>query len=159
MRWCPSPGCIDPSWQTFAVIFVRFQSAVPNRRGRFPGVFAVANGLALEDRLSSGDREAWRQANASMNAAYALPTATDPDCYDPDLYPCAAAWFKADGGLRLIGQTQFYLELLDRYSCPWVELRSLHPGHIHYEDEVQVVVTPYTFPSDWPFRGRGFSQP
>ncbi len=92
-----------------------------------------------------------------MNAAYALPTVTDPDCYDPDLHPRAAAWFKAGGGLHLIEQTQFYLDLLDRYSCLWVELRSTHPGHIHYEGEVQVVATPYTFPGDWPLRERGSS--
>lgn len=74
-----------------------------------------------------------------------------PDCYDADVRPGAAAWFKTDGGLHLIERTQFYLGLLDQYSCPWVELRSTHPGHIHYEDDVQVVVTPYAFPEDWPF--------
>ncbi|WP_164488335.1 MULTISPECIES: hypothetical protein [unclassified Plantibacter] len=33
-------------------MFVRFQSAVPNRQGRYPGVFAMANGLHASGRLS-----------------------------------------------------------------------------------------------------------
>ncbi len=32
--------------------FRRFQSAVPNRHGRFPGLFALANGLREQRRLS-----------------------------------------------------------------------------------------------------------
>ncbi|MEH3088457.1 MAG: hypothetical protein PGN24_02270 [Microbacterium arborescens] len=35
--------------------FVRFQSMVPNRRGRFPGVFALVNGLASQGMLSLDD--------------------------------------------------------------------------------------------------------
>lgn len=41
-------------------VYVRFQSAVPNRRGAFPGVFALANGLAGDGRLSAEDLRLWR---------------------------------------------------------------------------------------------------
>ncbi|MBF4607405.1 hypothetical protein [Curtobacterium sp. VKM Ac-1393] len=45
-----------------------------------------------------------------------------------------------------------YLDLLDRYRIPWVELRTTSPGHITYEDEVQIVATPMDQSHDWPFR-------
>lgn len=92
---------------------MRFQSATPNRRGRYPGVFALANGLAEEGLLAAADRQLWRQANDRV--------------------------------------TGFYLDLLDRYDVPWVELRTSAPGPIHYEDRVQVVTTPWAYPEDWPF--------
>ncbi len=43
------------------------------------------------------------------------------------------------------------LELLDRYDVRWVELRTNTPGRITYEDDVQVVAVPFSYPDDWPF--------
>jgi hypothetical protein len=36
-----------------------------------------------------------------------------------------------------------YLQLLDTHGVECVELRSADPGRVVYEDDVQVVVTPY----------------
>ncbi|MFK5688746.1 hypothetical protein ACI3EY_03695 [Ornithinimicrobium sp. LYQ92] len=133
---------------------VRFQSAVPNRRGRFPGVFALANGLAHDGLLSHADHRWWESANTAMNAAYAHPTANDPTAYDPVRHPGATSWFKDPEAAGLIERAREYLELLDRYGVPWVELRTRTPGVVHYEDEVQVVSTAYQFAEHWPFAGR-----
>ena len=134
---------------------MRFQSAVPNRHGRYPGIFALANGLARDRLLTPEDHQRWRGANDRMNAAYAHPTQTDPQCYDPQLHPHAAAWFKTEPAADLIAQTRFYCDLLDRYDVPWVELRTTRPGRIHFEDDVQVVTTPWLYPDDWFFRPTG----
>lgn len=131
--------------------FVRFQSAVPNRNGRYPGVFALANGLASNGLLSVADQRAWRHANDHMNAEYAPPTDSDPTSYDPQLYPGAVAWFKVEGAQHLLTATRFYLDMLTAYNCPWLEVRTHNPGRVHFEDEVQVVATPWTYPDDWPF--------
>nr|WP_076694660.1 hypothetical protein [Tersicoccus sp. Bi-70] len=132
--------------------FIRFQSAVPNRRGRHPGLFAMANGLARSDALSVADATWLADANRSMEAAYADPTKLVPSCYDPALHPGARSWFKVDA-VRLLRLTEDYLALLDRYDVRWTELRTRHPGRVTYEDDVQVVAVPFVHPAHWPFEG------
>lgn len=131
-------------------MFVRFQSAVPNRRGTFPGVFALANGLSADGFLSDADADWWRAANDRAEADYVDPTVADPTCFDPTINPGARSWFKSDAA-ALIRLARQYLDLLDRYGVPWVELRTRTPGHVVYEDPVQVVATPFEHSTDWPF--------
>ncbi|MGP5732955.1 hypothetical protein [Arthrobacter rhombi] len=125
--------------------FIRFQSAIPNRRGCYPGVFAMANGLAAQGVLSDDDLAWQRQANSKANALYPDPTIQSPDCYASS---SACAWFKASA-THLLTMCQEYLALLDEYEIPWVELRSRNPGRITHEDEVQIVVQPFEHPKDW----------
>lgn len=135
--------------------FVRYQSAVPNRRGAWPGVFGLANGLASDGRLTAEDQAWWAAANARATAAYTDPSTVDPDCYHPVANPGARAWFR-HSATELLELTSGYLDLLDRYELPWVELRTSTPGRIVFEDHVQVVAVPFRFPDDWPFaQGRG----
>jgi hypothetical protein len=129
--------------------YVRFQSAAPNRHGTFPGVFALANGLRDEGRLSEEELAWIAAANAHMNAAYADPSTVVADCYDRTLNPRARAWFRV-GSVDLLGITRDYLALLDRHDVPWHELRTRTPGRIVYADDVQVVAVPHTH-EEWPF--------
>lgn len=131
------------------VSLIRFQSAVANRLGTFPGVFAMANGLARAGRLSAADVAWLRAANDRATAAYPDPTASTPDCYDPGRNPGARAWFKASAK-DLLTMTADYLTFLDRYHVGWVELRTSTPGRITYEDTVQVIAVPPTHQRDWP---------
>lgn len=131
-------------------MFVRFQSVAPNRHGRFPGVFAMANGLDHDQRLDARDTARLREMNARATAAYADPSTVVPDCYDPVRHPGARSWFKADA-TTLLTMTREYLDLLDRYDIFWAELRTAHPGAVVYEDDVQVVALPASYPDDWPF--------
>ncbi|MBO1756816.1 hypothetical protein [Allobranchiibius sp. CTAmp26] len=130
--------------------YIRFQSATPNRHGRFPGVFAMANGLAKEHLLRAHDAQWLQSANTRANAAYPDPALTGSECYNLDRFPGARAWFKATA-THLLEMTGEYLELLDRYDVPWMELRTARPGRVVYEDNVQVVTTPFGYPADWPF--------
>lgn len=130
--------------------YVRFQSVVANRHGRFPGVFALANGLARAGMLTSADAAWHRAANERADALYVHPTAVVPDCYDPARNPGARAWFKATA-TELIEMTGEYLTLLDRYGIGWMELRTASPGRLTYEDGVQVVAVPPAHVDDWPF--------
>jgi hypothetical protein len=130
--------------------YVRFQSAAPNRRGTFPGVFALANGLRLSGMLSAEEGEWTDAANARAAETYADPRSVDPDCYDRARNPGARAWFLASA-TDLLAFTADYLALLDRHGVPWHELRTRTPGRIVYADDVQVVATPHTI-DDWPFR-------
>ena len=130
--------------------YVRFQSAAPNRRGTFPGVFALADGLRQSGRLSE-EEGAWMDAvNARASAGYADPRSVDPDCYDRVRNPGARAWYLASA-TDLLAFTAGYLALLDRHDVPWQELRTRTPGRIVYADDVQVIATPHTV-DDWPFR-------
>ncbi|OII12229.1 hypothetical protein BIU97_04375 [Curtobacterium sp. MCBA15_009] len=133
--------------------FVRYQSAVPNRHWRHPGVFALANGLRHDGMLEDADRDWLARANARAEEHYADPTTVAPDCYDPVLHPGARSWFR-DGAASCLQLCEPYLALLDRYGVAWVELRTRTPGHVVHEDPVQVVATPFTHPADWPFRTR-----
>jgi hypothetical protein len=65
-----------------------------------------------------------------------------PGCCDSARNPGTRSWFKATA-TELLVVAEEYLELLDRYRVPWVELRSSSPGRVVYEDEVQVVAVPH----------------
>ncbi|MGN8050872.1 hypothetical protein ACTJKO_14410 [Curtobacterium sp. 22159] len=130
--------------------WVRYQSAVPNRHGRFPGVFALANGLHRSGLLRPADAELHREANRAASGAYPDPSTVQPGCYDRDRNPGARAWFAADAA-HLLTLVEPYLGLLDRYGVPWTELRTSSPGRIVYRDPVQVIAVPLAFPDDWPF--------
>jgi hypothetical protein len=131
--------------------FLRYQSAVPNSRGSFPGVFALANGLRDSGALGDADRRGLEEANALLTEAYVDPTTVVPGCYDRAVNPGARAWFRADAA-DLLELTRFHVALLERLRVPWMELRTRTPGRIVYEDDVQVVAVPFSFPGDWPLR-------
>jgi hypothetical protein len=131
--------------------FIRYQSAVPNRRGRFPGVFAMANGLRDAGLLSEEDKQWLKIANATATATYADPTTVVADCYNSELNPGARSWFKAES-MQLLDMTAAYLDLLDRHDVPWMALHTRNPGRLVYEDAVQVVAVPHTYPDHWPLQ-------
>lgn len=130
--------------------FVRFQSAVPNRRGRFPGVFALANGLRDTGRLTDTDRRWLAAANERAEGMYVDPSTVEPGCFDDIRHPGARSWFRT-GAADLLTMSAEHLDLLDRYGVGWVELRTDHPGRTTYEDDVQIVAVPPAYPADWPF--------
>ncbi|QZQ55628.1 hypothetical protein KZI27_01795 [Curtobacterium sp. TC1] len=130
--------------------FVRFQSAVPNRRGRFPGIFALANGLRDAGRLTDTDRRWLAAANERAEGMYVDPSTVEPGCFDEVRNPGARSWFRTDA-TDLLTMSAEYLDLLDRYGVGWVELRTDRPGRTTYEDDVQIVAVPLAYPADWPF--------
>ncbi|WP_245851165.1 hypothetical protein [Brachybacterium vulturis] len=130
-------------------MFIRLQSAVPNRRGVFPGVFAMANGLRDAGLLSPTDEEQVRRWNAHGERTYTDPSTVLADCYDPAVNPGARSWFR-DDATELLQMALRYTELLDRCEVPWTQLRTARPGRIVYEDPVQVVAVPFTYDEHWP---------
>ena len=124
------------------MLYLRYQSATANARGAHPGIFGLANGLARSGLLTEEDRAWWRANNDWFDAAYPNPAEVDPTLFDKSRHPVASCWFKETAG-HLLDRVTGYLELLDRYQVDWRELRSADPGQIRYEDDVQVVVTPW----------------
>ncbi|WP_416429924.1 hypothetical protein [Paenarthrobacter nicotinovorans] len=116
--------------------FVRYQSTVTDAKGRYLGIFALANRLAKEGSLSAEDWGSWRRANDFYDAAYVTPEAS--------FYarPGAQAWFKVSA-THLLEKTDFYIDLLRRHDVPCRAVYSSDPGNVLYEDDVQVVVIPY----------------
>ncbi|MGW6285127.1 hypothetical protein [Streptomyces sp. NPDC055107] len=121
--------------------YVRFQSTERSPRGHFPGIFALANGLAGEGRLTEEQRRFWRSANDWYDAAYTDPSRVDPTVYDPGVNPGAVAWFK-ETATHLLDRIPGYLALLAAHGVPCERLESADPGRVVYEDEHQVVVVP-----------------
>ncbi|MBE7187993.1 hypothetical protein [Jatrophihabitans endophyticus] len=121
--------------------YVRYQAAVPNRRGTHPGVFALCNGLARAGALSADDHRWWRASNDAFERAYRDPATVDPAVFDRARHPVVSCWFKATA-THLLGRVDGYLDLLDRYGVGWECVRSCDPGRVLYEDDVQVVVEP-----------------
>ncbi|MFD3659508.1 hypothetical protein ACFWVF_02735 [Streptomyces sp. NPDC058659] len=122
-------------------LFVRYQGRTRSPRGIFPGVFALANGLAREGRLSEEEYRFWRANNDWYDANYPNPSDTDPHVYDHELHPGAVAWFKTTA-VHLIDRVAGYLELLAAHGVECERVESSAPGRIIYEDDVQVVVVP-----------------
>ncbi|MCI3932139.1 hypothetical protein [Streptomyces sp. AN091965] len=119
--------------------YIRFESPQRHERGHFPGVFALANGLARDGRLTAAQQRFWRAANDWYDAAYPTP---DASFYDPERHPGAVSWFKTTA-THLIERVPGYLELLAAHGVPCREVRSADPGRVIYEDDVQVVVVPH----------------
>ncbi|WP_212591311.1 hypothetical protein [Brachybacterium timonense] len=135
-------------------MFIRFQSAVPNGRGTYPGIFAMANGLRDAGLLHDDDARWVQRENALGNRSYTDPSTVIADCYDGRPNPGARSWFK-DTAVGLVQMAYRYTALLDRYGVPWVELRTERPGRIVYDDDVQVVAVPFTHEADWPLKEPG----
>lgn len=123
-------------------LYVRFQGTRRNPKGRFPGVFGLANGLAREGKLSDEQYRFWRAGNDWYDAHFTNPSDIDPTVYDRDLNPGAVAWFKAHA-VHLIERVDGYLELLAAHHVPCERIESTDPGRIIYEDDEQVVVVPW----------------
>ena len=124
--------------------FIRFQSPTRSPRGHFPGIFALANGLARSGALTDEQWRFWRSGNDWYDANYPDPSTVDPLVYDADLHPGAVAWFKSSAeAAELIARVDGYLELLTAHGVPCHELHSTDPGRVIYEDAYQVVVVPY----------------
>lgn len=122
--------------------YVRFQSPTRSPRGHFPGIFALANGLARDGRLTAEEWRFWRTNNDWYDAAYPDPTKVDPTVYDHDINPGAVAWFKSTAD-ELLARVPGYLDLLAAHGVACVRLRStVAPGRVVYEDAVQIVVVP-----------------
>jgi hypothetical protein len=126
------------------VSYVRFQSPVPDDRGRFVGVFGLVNVLARQGRLTPGQERFRRAGNDWYDANYRNPAAVDPTVYDTEVNPGAAAWFKATA-THLLDRVDGYLAILAAHDVPCVRLESDVPaGRVVYEDEHQIVVVPDT---------------
>lgn len=91
--------------------------------------------------LSPSDWAWWRSNNDWLDAAYVDPATIDPTLFDPAKKPRITCWFKSSAD-HLLGRLPGYLALLDRHGVAWTEHTSSEPGHILYEDAVQVVVAP-----------------
>lgn len=123
-------------------IYLRYQSPTRNRRGFFPGVFGLVNGLANDGLLTAEQAEFRRVNNAWYEANVVDPSTVDATVYDRAVNPGAAAWFK-ESAAHVTGRVGGYLAILADHGVPCVLVRSTDPGRVVYEDEHQVVVVPY----------------
>ena len=121
-------------------MFIRFESAVPSASGRYPGVFALANGLARDGLLTDEEHEWLVGNNDWFEHAYTDPGLTDPLIFDRAVHPHTACWFKQESAGHLLERLTGYLALLDKYGVGWVRLLSEDPERIVYADDVQIVV-------------------
>ncbi|WP_436535706.1 hypothetical protein [Actinoplanes sp. HUAS TT8] len=124
------------------VVFLRFQSTSPNRRGTFPGVFGLVNGLAHDGRLTAEQEHFRKINNAWYEANFTNPNTVDPTVYDRAVHPKAAAWFKSSAS-EMIERVNGYLKILADHGIGYERIQSTDPGRIIYEDEHQIVVVPH----------------
>ncbi|MEU8222651.1 hypothetical protein [Kribbella sp. NPDC048915] len=120
-------------------MFVRYQSPVPDRRGRRIGVFGLVNMLAQRGMLSAREEAFRRTTNDWYDAAYTNPSDVDPTVYAEN--PTAAAWFKP-AAAYLEEPISGYLAILAAHNLPCERYESAVPGRVLYEDAHQVVVVP-----------------
>lgn len=124
--------------------YLRFQSTVPNRRGIFPGVFGLVNGLAREASKLTAAQEQFRQTNNAWYEANCTdPSSVDPTVYDRKINPKAGAWFRSSASV-LLGRVDGYLKILVDHGVGCELVRSADPGRVIYEDDHQIVVVPHS---------------
>jgi hypothetical protein len=119
--------------------YVRYQSPLPDRRGRRIGIFGLVNMLGHRGHLSTAEEEFRRTTNAWYDAAYTNPSTLDPSVYEDNLL--AAAWFKP-AAAYLLEPIDGYLKILAAHNVPCERFTSSAPGRVLYEDQHQVVVVP-----------------
>jgi hypothetical protein len=120
--------------------FVRYQSPVPDRRGRRVGIFGLVNMLGNRGYLSAEQEAFRRTTNAWYDATYVNPSSVDPTVYEDN--PHAAAWFKTSAE-HLMEPIPGYLAILAAHNLPCERYESTAPGRVLYEDPHQVVVVPH----------------
>lgn len=125
-------------------MYLRYESCVPNSRGLFLGVYALANGLARAGKLTESEYRQWKETNELLDAAYVSPTVYQklPD-------DALTSWYIEDSAPQLLESVGFYTDLLDAYNIPWRQVRSANPGEVVYRDDVQVVVRPFSYQQYW----------
>ncbi|WP_218001183.1 hypothetical protein [Nocardia thailandica] len=126
-------------------LYVRFQAAVPDRHGRFPGVFALVDGLSAAGLLTETQERFRRTGNAWFREHLVNPYEIDRRVYDRDRHPGAAAWFKS-GALPVLDRVGGFLRILDRHEIAWERLDTDDPGTILYDDPQQIVALPQRAP-------------
>ena len=112
-----------------AKVYVRFHAADATPSGRHPGIFALANSLAHEGRLSLEEYEWWRANNEWFENAYADPGKLDPALFDRTVHPMTTCWFKVTAH-HLLDRIPGYLRLLMRY-----RLHRMKTGNVFAADE------------------------
>lgn len=122
-------------------VYVRFQSPEPNWRGHHHGVFALIKGLELDGVLTPEEEDFRRTSNDWYNANFTDPSTIDPQVYDRELHPLAAAWFKTSA-THLVERVSGYLEVLYAHGVECVAVYSDAPGIVIYEDNEQIIVKP-----------------
>ncbi len=122
-------------------LFVRFQAATPNRHGRYPGIFALVNGLSRSGLLSPSQEQFRIRENAWYEATLIDPSTVDPTVYDRNRHPGATAWFKLSA-TDMIARTSGYSAILDMHGISWARVESDDPGEIVYDDPHQVITRP-----------------
>lgn len=123
--------------------YIRYQSPEVNERGICPGIFALANRLGRDGSLTEQDHDWWLTANRWCDEIYPDPSTTDWTVYDRTINPGAQAWFKCSAD-HLLQKADEYLLLLARYDVDCHRVVSDNPGRLIYEDQVQVVVSPWS---------------
>jgi len=122
------------------VTYVRYQSPVPDRRGRRIGIFGLVNMLANRGWLSAEEEQFRRTTNAWYDATYVNPSTVDPAIYEDN--PYAAAWF-VPTAQHLLEPIPGYLKILAAHNLPCERYTSTSPGRVIYEDPHQIVVVPH----------------
>lgn len=120
-------------------MYVRYQSPLQNSRGLYPGVFALANGLAQSGALTKEELATWRESNDWFTTNVIDPVTVDPDLFRR--FPTAASWFNAEA-TDLIGRLPTYLAILHRHGVKCQRVESSSPGVIIYSDDRQVLAVP-----------------
>ncbi|MDO4916289.1 MAG: hypothetical protein Q3974_01535 [Rothia sp. (in: high G+C Gram-positive bacteria)] len=125
-------------------MYLRYESCVPNFRGFFPGVYALANGLARAGKLRESEYQQWKETNQLLDRAYLAP-----EIYIQLPDDALTSWYIENSAPHLLDSMEFYTDLLDAYEVPWREVRSANPGEIVYRDDVQIVVRPFSHEKYW----------
>jgi hypothetical protein len=122
--------------------YVRYQSPVPDRRGRRIGIFGLVNMLGQRGLLTEDEEHFRRTTNAWYDATYVNPSDVDPSVYDFEVNPHAAAWFVSTAE-HLLEPVPGYLEILAAHNLPCERYESADPGRVLYKDQHQVAVVPH----------------
>jgi hypothetical protein len=124
-----------------ALTYLRWQAPVVNRRGFFPGIFALVNGLAHDGELTAEEERFRTTTNAWFHANLTDPAVASPGVYDRERHPGAAAWFKPTAH-DCLARVPGYLSILAAHGVPCVLVRTTEPGLILYDDDCQVIAMP-----------------
>ncbi|MFF0358943.1 MULTISPECIES: hypothetical protein [unclassified Nocardia] len=122
-------------------LYVRFQTAHPDRWGRFPGVFALVDGLSAAGRLTVAQERFRRVGNEWLTTHLVNPYAPHRQSDGRRLHPRASAWFTSTAA-DAIDRVGGYLDILDEHGIAWARLDTDTPGVIVYDDPRQVLAVP-----------------
>jgi hypothetical protein len=124
--------------------YVRIQSReIAYRTGKPVGIFVAVDRLRRKGLLTTEEQAIYHE----IDEVWFQEQLPNPPFYDNDEPGKPITWFKTATAGKMIAKLQPFVDILEKYRCPYDIVYTNFPGKIVYEDDWQIAVYDYADPA------------